>query len=178
MWGVWKSCIIKPQSHYSLLGKAASHTSQWVKRVPNLATLKKLHISMNSSSTSYFQPEFLLIAHMIVLFLLDFHGKVEHSSEKRGLNSIFWPRETLQNLLCLCKKKTPVVFFIFHFEQLWALALSMPWSMWPKAFFQPYFAVLWEIFPTVYFLLFLFYTYLVNNNFKRIVIFLIMKSYS
>ena len=101
-----------------------------------------------------------------------------HSSEKTGLRSTFWPRETLQNLLCLCKKKTPVVFFIFHFEQLWALALSMPWSMWPKTFFQPYFAVLWEIFPTVYLLLFLFYTYLVNNNFKRIVIFLIMKSYS
>ena len=39
-----------------------------------------------------------------------------HSSEKRALRSTFWPRETLQNLLCLCKKKTQVVFFRFSFQ--------------------------------------------------------------
>ena len=36
-----------------------------------------------------------------------------HSSEKTGLRSTVWPRETLQNLLCLCKKKTTVVFSFF-----------------------------------------------------------------
>ena len=32
----------------------------------------------------------------------------------------------LQNLLCLCKKKTQVVFFIFHFEQLCVLLYERP----------------------------------------------------
>ena len=36
-----------------------------------------------------------------------------HSSEKTGFCSTFWPRETLQNLPCLCKKETQVVFFLF-----------------------------------------------------------------
>ena len=52
-----------------------------------------------------------------------------HSSEKTGLRSTFWPRETLQNLLCLWKKKTQAVFFVFHLEQLWVLPLWMRWSM-------------------------------------------------
>ena len=33
-----------------------------------------------------------------------------HSSEKRGLRSTFCPRKMLQNMLCLCKRKTHVVF--------------------------------------------------------------------
>ena len=53
----------------------------------------------------------------------------QDSSEKRGLCSTFRPREMLQNLLCLWIKKTQVVFFVFHFEQLWVLPLWMPWSM-------------------------------------------------
>ena len=36
------------------------------------------------------------------------------------LCSIFWPREILQNLLCLCKKKTQVNIFVIHFKELWA----------------------------------------------------------
>ena len=54
-----------------------------------------------------------------VMYLVMFH-----SSEKRGLRSTFWPRETLQILLCLWKKKTQLVFFIFHFKQLWVLPTS------------------------------------------------------
>ena len=49
-----------------------------------------------------------------------------HSSEKRGLHSTFWPIEMLQNLLCLCKKKTQVVFFVFHFKQIWVLPYEWP----------------------------------------------------
>ena len=41
-----------------------------------------------------------------------------HSSEKRGLRSTFLSSKMLQNLLYLQKKKTHVVFFVFHFEQL------------------------------------------------------------
>ena len=44
-----------------------------------------------------------------------------HTSKKRGLRSTFWPPKMLQNLPYLWKKKTHVVFFIFHLEQLWIL---------------------------------------------------------
>ena len=43
---------------------------------------------------------------------------VSHSSEKRGSWSTLKPREMIQNLLCLWEKKTHVVFFVFHLEQL------------------------------------------------------------
>ena len=49
-----------------------------------------------------------------------------NSSEIRGLGSTFCPREMLQNLQCLCKKKSQVAFFIFHFEQLWVLPYECP----------------------------------------------------
>ena len=42
-----------------------------------------------------------------------------HSSEKRGLCSTYCSRETLQNLPYYCNKKTHVVFFVFHFVQLY-----------------------------------------------------------
>ena len=69
-----------------------------------------------------------------------------HSSEKTGLRSTFWPRETLQNLLCLWKKKTQVVFFVFHLEQLWVLPLWMPWSMstYTRAFIKVKLKVAWN----------------------------------
>ena len=35
----------------------------------------------------------------------------------------------LQNLLWLWKKKTHVVFFVFHLEQIWIFPLWMPWSI-------------------------------------------------
>ena len=57
------------------------------------------------------------------------HATLTHSSEKTGLRPTYWPRKMLQNLLCLWKKKTQVVFFVFHLEQLWVLPLWMPWSM-------------------------------------------------
>ena len=41
-----------------------------------------------------------------------------HSSEIRGLRSTKCSSETLQNLLYFMYKKTHVVFFVFHFEQL------------------------------------------------------------
>ena len=41
-----------------------------------------------------------------------------HSSEIRGLCSMKCSSETLQNLLYFMYKKTHVVFFVFHFEQL------------------------------------------------------------
>ena len=43
------------------------------------------------------------------------YGVVAHSLEIKGLRSTFFHRKTLQNLLCLCKKKTQVVFFVFPF---------------------------------------------------------------
>ena len=49
-----------------------------------------------------------------------------HSSEKIDLHSTFWPIEMLQNLLCLCKKKTQVVFLVFHFKQIWVLPYECP----------------------------------------------------
>ena len=71
-----------------------------------------------------------------------------HSSEKRGLRSTFWPREMLQNLLCLWKKKTQVVFFVFHFEQLWVLPLWMPWTWsmltYTRAFIKVKLKVAWN----------------------------------
>ena len=41
-----------------------------------------------------------------------------HSWEIKGFWSTWPTREMLQNLLCLWKKKTHVVFFVFHFKQL------------------------------------------------------------
>ena len=46
-----------------------------------------------------------------------------HSSEIRGLRSTLCPRETLQNLSYFMYKKTPVVFFVFHFVQLYIFTL-------------------------------------------------------
>ena len=46
------------------------------------------------------------------------HSLYVHLSKIKGLRSTFFPRKILQNLLCLCKKKTDVFFFILHFEQL------------------------------------------------------------
>ena len=52
-----------------------------------------------------------------------------HSSEIRGLRSTKCSSETLQNLLYFMHKKTHVVFFVFHFVQLYIFTLWMPWSM-------------------------------------------------
>ena len=46
-------------------------------------------------------------------------GTHSHSSEIRGLRSMKSSRETLQNLLYFIYKKAHVVFFIFHFVQLY-----------------------------------------------------------
>ena len=46
-----------------------------------------------------------------------------HSSEKRGLRSTKCSSETLQNLLYFMYKKTHVVFFVFHFVQLYIFTL-------------------------------------------------------
>ena len=54
-----------------------------------------------------------MIEYVFIQILLK---SMSHSSEKRALRSTFWPRETLQNLLCLRKKKTQVgSFFCFSF---------------------------------------------------------------
>ena len=42
-----------------------------------------------------------------------------HSSEIRGLCLMKWPSETIQNLPYFMHKKTHVVFFVFHFVQLY-----------------------------------------------------------
>ena len=52
-----------------------------------------------------------------------------HSSEIRGLCSTKCSSETLQNLLYFMYKKTHVVFFVFHFMQLYIFTLWMPWSL-------------------------------------------------
>ena len=49
-----------------------------------------------------------------------------HTSKKRGLRSSFWPPKMLQNLPYLWKKKTHIVFFVFHLEQLWVLPYKCP----------------------------------------------------
>ena len=46
-----------------------------------------------------------------------------HSSEIRGLRSTKCSSETLQNLLYFMYKKTHVVFFVFHFVQLYIFTL-------------------------------------------------------
>ena len=48
-----------------------------------------------------------------------------HSSEIRGLRSTKCSSETLQNLLYFMYKKTHVVFFVFHFVQLYIFTLSI-----------------------------------------------------
>ena len=52
-----------------------------------------------------------------------------HSSEIRGLRSTKCSSETLQNLLYFMYKKTHVVFFVFHFVQLYIFTLWLPWSV-------------------------------------------------
>ena len=51
---------------------------------------------------------------------------MHHTSKKRGLRSIFWPPKMLQHLPYLWKKKTHIVFFVFHLEQLWVLPYKCP----------------------------------------------------
>ena len=51
------------------------------------------------------------------------NGMPYHSSKIRGLRSTKCSSETLQNLLCFMYiNKTHVVFFIFHFVQLYFIA--------------------------------------------------------
>ena len=57
------------------------------------------------------------------------YGIGMHTSKINVLRSSLNSKETLQNFLYLYKKKTQVVFFIFHFEQLSFFPLWMPWSM-------------------------------------------------
>ena len=52
-----------------------------------------------------------------------------HSSEIRSLRSTKCSSEMLQKLLYFMCKKTYVVFFVFHFVQLYIFTLWMPWSM-------------------------------------------------
>ena len=66
----------------------------------------------------YIGPNHLLL--QVVLYL------ASHTSIKRGLRSTFWPPKMLQNLSYLWKKKTRVVFFVFHLEQLWVLPYKCP----------------------------------------------------
>ena len=47
-----------------------------------------------------------------------------HSSEIRGLRSTKCSSEMLQNLLYFMHRKTHVVFFVFHFVQLYIFTLS------------------------------------------------------
>ena len=71
------------------------------------------------------------VKHAIVSFL---HGTSKnpkyhvsgHSLEKIGLCSMKMSNQMLQNLLCSWKKKTHVVFFIFHFEQLYFSPYECP----------------------------------------------------
>ena len=54
---------------------------------------------------------------------------LRHTSKINVLRSSLNSEEMLQNFLYLYKKKTQVVFFVFHFEQLSFFPLWMPWSM-------------------------------------------------
>ena len=58
--------------------------------------------------------------------LFQFNKYTTHTSKKRGLRSTFWLPKMLQNLPYLWKKKTHVVFFLFHLEQLWVLPYKCP----------------------------------------------------
>ena len=58
-----------------------------------------------------------------------FLDMLAHSLEITGLRSMKCSSETLQNLLYFMYKKTHVVFFVFHFVQLYMFTLWMPWSM-------------------------------------------------
>ena len=54
---------------------------------------------------------------LVIVFFLN------HSSEIRGLRSTKCSSETVQNLLYFMYKKTYVVFFVFHFVQLFIFTL-------------------------------------------------------
>ena len=54
------------------------------------------------------------------------HRFVCHTSEIRGLRSMKCSCETLQNLLYFMYKKTHVVFFLFHFVQLYFFPYECP----------------------------------------------------
>ena len=58
--------------------------------------------------------EFLLAKQLTSMY----NNLGNHSSEKRGMRSTFLSSEMLQNLPYLWKKKTHVVFLVFHLEQL------------------------------------------------------------
>ena len=50
-------------------------------------------------------------------------SKVVHISKINDLCSTLNSKKMLQNLLCFNKKKTHVVFFVFHFEHFWVFGL-------------------------------------------------------
>ena len=59
-----------------------------------------------------------------------------HSSEKRGLRSIFCSGETLQNLPYCMYKKTHAVFFRFSFHATLSFILWMPMSTQTRTFLR------------------------------------------
>ena len=67
-----------------------------------------------------------ILLHSIIIYQAH---KTGHTSKKRGLRSTFWSPKMLQNLPYLWKKKTHVVFFVFHLEQLWVLLYECPFTM-------------------------------------------------
>ena len=71
---------------------------------------------------------FLMFVHCLEICGYEFEKSdnsinVDHSSEIRGLRSTKCSSETLQNLLYFIYKKTHVVFFVFHFVQLYIFTL-------------------------------------------------------
>ena len=72
------------------------------------------------------------------------HSNLVHSSEIKGLHSTFCSREMLQNLLCLCKKKPQVGFFLYiissNFEFYLMNALVFVISLGKKVDCKPLFS--------------------------------------
>ena len=82
-----------------------------------------LHYSKDTTAILGFvlkQDDLVSVSHLNqILTLLT----ILESSEKIGLHSTKCSSETLQNLLYFTYKKTHVVFFVFHFIQLYILTL-------------------------------------------------------
>ena len=62
----------------------------------------------------------------IILSIIWFNHSCIFTLQKVSFRSMKISSQMLQNLLCLCKKKTHIVFFVFHFKQLYFFPYECP----------------------------------------------------
>ena len=91
-----------------------------LKNTRSFVTLWK---ALLTTHTQHWKNRTSYIVWYVIFYILN------HTTKINVLRSSLNFEEMLQNFLYLYKKKTQVVFFIFHFEQLSFFPLWMPWSM-------------------------------------------------